>query len=83
MSTDTIYTRGPHLTRADGIRALGAYLVRFAHYFMTGLEVARQRRRLLALDENTLKDIGISRIDALREADRNFWDIPEDQKPSR
>ena len=38
-------------------------------------ERARQRRRLRALAEDPafLKDIGISRADALREASRPFW----------
>jgi len=82
MSTETIYSRGPYLTRLDGVRAFGQYLVRFTHYFLTCLDVARQRKQLLALDESALKDIGISRTDALREANRDFWDIPEDLKPS-
>ncbi len=82
MSTKTIYSRGPYLTRLDGVRSWGQYIVRFAHYFLTSLDVARQRKQLLTLDERTLKDIGISRTDALREANRHFWDIPEDQKPS-
>jgi len=82
MSTQTIYSRGPYLTRLDGVRAFGQYLVRFTHYFQTSLDVARQRKQLLALDESALKDIGISRTDALREANRDFWDIPEDLKPS-
>lgn len=33
----------------------------------------RQRRQLLALDRHALKDIGISRCDALREAQKPFW----------
>ncbi len=57
--------------------------LRVAHHFLTCLDVARQRRQLLALDERTLKDVGISRIDALREANRDFWDIPEHLKPRR
>ena len=82
MSTQTIYSGGPYLTRLDGVRAFGQYLVRFTHYFLTSLDVARQRKQLLALDERTLKDIGINRTDALREANRDFWDIPEDLKPN-
>jgi uncharacterized protein YjiS (DUF1127 family) len=39
-------------------------------------ELAQQRRRLLALDDRMLKDIGISRADAVREAARPFWDTP-------
>ena len=57
--------------------------LRFAHYFRTCRDVARQRRQLLAFDERTLKDVGIKRIDALREANRDFWDIPEHLKPRR
>ncbi len=56
---------------------------RVARYILTCLEVARQRRQLLALDERTLKDVGIRRIDALREANRSFWDVPEHLKPRR
>ena len=37
-------------------------------------ELARQRRRLVALDEHMLKDIGIARADASREGSRLFWD---------
>lgn len=34
---------------------------------------ARQRRQLRFLGDHQLKDIGVSRIDALREADKPFW----------
>lgn len=37
-------------------------------------ELARQRQALLALDDRLLKDIGLSRADAVREARRPFWD---------
>ena len=33
----------------------------------------RQRRALLALDDWVLKDIGLSRADAMRECDKPFW----------
>jgi uncharacterized protein YjiS (DUF1127 family) len=36
-------------------------------------ELARQRRELLALNERMLKDIGITRAEAEREACRPFW----------
>lgn len=39
--------------------------------------VARQRQSLAQLDDRQLRDIGISRADALKESSRNFWDIPE------
>ncbi len=81
MSAETEYSGDPYLVRAAGVRELGQDLLRFAHYFLICLDVARQRRLLLALGERTLKDIGRSRVDAFREANRGFWDIPEDLKP--
>ena len=38
-------------------------------------ERQRQRRALLRLDDHMLKDIGISRCDAEREAAKPFWRI--------
>jgi uncharacterized protein YjiS (DUF1127 family) len=35
--------------------------------------VARQRNALRELTDEQLKDIGISRVDALREANKPFW----------
>jgi uncharacterized protein YjiS (DUF1127 family) len=37
-------------------------------------ELVQQRRRLLSLDDRTLKDIGITRADATQEGVRPFWD---------
>jgi uncharacterized protein YjiS (DUF1127 family) len=37
-------------------------------------ELARQRRALGALSDHMLKDFGLTRADALREAGRPFWD---------
>jgi uncharacterized protein YjiS (DUF1127 family) len=36
-------------------------------------ELARQRRALLALSDDILRDIGITRAEAEREARRPFW----------
>lgn len=33
----------------------------------------QERRHLLTLDDRMLRDIGISRVDALREAGKPFW----------
>lgn len=41
-------------------------------------ELRRQRRALLELSDEVLKDIGISRADAMREAGRPFWDTEVD-----
>jgi uncharacterized protein YjiS (DUF1127 family) len=40
------------------------------------LQVRRERRALLALDEAALKDMGFSPGDAYAEAQRSFWDLP-------
>jgi uncharacterized protein YjiS (DUF1127 family) len=53
---------------------LAAWLLRAVELVLGWQEVARQRRALLALDERLLKDIGITRADAVREASRPFWD---------
>jgi uncharacterized protein YjiS (DUF1127 family) len=37
-------------------------------------EIARERQALASLDERALKDIGLSRSDALEESARPFWD---------
>ncbi len=42
----------------------------------TAFEVARERRALTQMSDEALNDIGLSRIDAEREASRSFWDLP-------
>ncbi|WP_114860086.1 DUF1127 domain-containing protein [Azospirillum brasilense] len=37
------------------------------------IERHRQRRSLAALDDHLLRDVGLSRSDARREADKAFW----------
>jgi uncharacterized protein YjiS (DUF1127 family) len=41
------------------------------------LRAIETRRQLAAMDDRMLADIGISRTDALREADRRPWDFSE------
>ena len=79
LTSDVIDDRVPALSALQSYVRRMAYQrwLRVAQYFLTCLEVARQRRRLIALDERTLKDVGISRNDALREGSRYFWDLPE------
>ena len=78
MSTDLrlVVTRRPQLGQRR--RSLVRQLARQAERAVTTLlrwhELARQRRALMRLDDTMLKDIGLSRTDALREADRPFWD---------
>lgn len=39
------------------------------------LRAIETRRHLQEMDDRMLKDVGISRLDALREADRAPWDL--------
>ncbi|MBS7661102.1 DUF1127 domain-containing protein [Pseudomonas lalucatii] len=39
-------------------------------------QLARQRRQLATLNEEALKDLGLSRADVLQESERPFWDDP-------
>lgn len=43
---------------------------------MTWTAVSRQRRKLSEMSDSQLDDIGISRSEALREAERAPWDAP-------
>ncbi len=49
-------------------------LVRIEHEFAVRQERQRSRRQLLQADDRTLRDIGITRSQARREALRGFWD---------
>ncbi len=40
-------------------------------------DLARQRRALNALDDHLLEDIGRTRVEALEEAQRRIWDVPD------
>jgi uncharacterized protein YjiS (DUF1127 family) len=51
----------------QGLAAIG--VARLLHWH----ELARQRRALLNLNDRMLKDIGITRAEAEREASRPFW----------
>ncbi|XLY86273.1 DUF1127 domain-containing protein [Ectopseudomonas mendocina] len=39
-------------------------------------QLARERQQLARLSDMALKDLGLSRADALQEAERPFWDYP-------
>jgi len=45
-------------------------------------EVSTQRRQLNNMSDHLLKDIGLSRVDAEREAKRPFWDVDADRDTS-
>lgn len=83
MSVETLQSRSPFPHRARYTRTFGQRLARFVCHLVTCLDVARQRRRLQSLDQRMLKDIGISSLDAHQEANRSFWDIPDELRRGR
>ena len=83
MSVQTIQTRTPFPHQTGYVRSIARRFGTFLCFFITCLNVARQRRRLRAMDEQMLKDIGISAVDAYRESTRSFWDIPDQLKPDQ
>ena len=48
-------------------------LLKMLDAYLAGAEVSRQRRALLALSDDMLKDIGISRAQADLEGSKPFW----------
>lgn len=61
------------LQRASRARPAQSLLSRFVQ----ARAVARQRKALAELDETLLEDIGLTRVDADREAARPVWDAPQ------
>ncbi|SMF32534.1 Uncharacterized conserved protein YjiS, DUF1127 family [Tistlia consotensis] len=56
----------PRISLADGLLGLVRLLLLWQ-------ERANERLRLREMDDHMLKDIGISRVDALREGEKPFW----------
>ena len=81
MMTAKQVSRGGAFDRGAGFGTFGRRLANAVSYLQACFEVARQRRQLLALDDQDLKDIGISRADSHKEALRDFWDIPAHMRP--
>ncbi len=68
---DEVQTRG---AAGSLLSATGGVLIGVVETLLRWQELSMQRQRLLELDAHMLKDIGISRADAVREAKRPFWD---------
>jgi len=54
-------------------------IVRLLRTLELALQVRHERRLLLAMDDRTLKDLGLHGI-AYGEATRRFWDVPLDRQ---
>jgi uncharacterized protein YjiS (DUF1127 family) len=60
---------------AGGLRRLKARAAAFLGYVELALQVRRERRLLLGMNEHALKDLGLNG-NAYAEASRSFWDVP-------
>lgn len=60
----------PHGSLRSSVRGAG---LRVVEAFLAWHERARQRRALLQLSDHMLRDIGISRAEAVGEAGKPFW----------
>jgi uncharacterized protein YjiS (DUF1127 family) len=75
--TDPTINRNAVRTRgmASSLAATRRVLIGVVETLLRWQELSMQRRRLLELDAHMLKDIGLSRADAVREAKRPFWEL--------
>jgi uncharacterized protein YjiS (DUF1127 family) len=54
-------------------RLLWRGLAEAVEYLLRCYDRSRQRRMLESLDDGMLRDLGLSRADVMREADKPFW----------
>ncbi len=55
----------------------GSGFAKFFAFIARANQVARERRALMQLGDDALKDFAASRADALAEAGRPWWDLPD------
>lgn len=80
MNTTCVNTKEGVFDQATEVRAVDTLSNRLSRVFnglVNALALwqhrADERRHLLELDERMLRDIGLSRYDALKEAAKPFW----------
>jgi uncharacterized protein YjiS (DUF1127 family) len=66
-----------------GLAGFGLRIGRLIDAVELAVEMRRERRMLLGLDDRALKDLGLARADAYAEATRACWDIPGDSSAHR
>ena len=70
MNAQTLKALLPAEPRRAGLRQAVVRVIDAAVHLR---QAATERRQLLALNDRDLQDIGISRVDALREAEKPLW----------
>jgi uncharacterized protein YjiS (DUF1127 family) len=68
-NTNTFHRRAPART----VTGLGGLLGAAVNLVLRWQERAQGRAQIRRLDNRMLKDIGLNRVDALREGDKPFW----------
>ncbi len=70
----TYVTANSNFRRASGFRpGLGFSLLRISQTLKMWYDRSQERRHLAALDDHLLRDIGINRANACKEASKPFW----------
>jgi uncharacterized protein YjiS (DUF1127 family) len=73
----------PAISRlGGGLAHTGARLARLIGTIELAIQVRRERRTLLGMDDRMLKDLGLNGT-AYAEATRPFWDVPADRLCAR
>lgn len=75
MSSITLARSRPRLSLGQ----VASHVRRIVLAFELALQVRRERRMLLSMDDRALEDVGFKRGDACAEAQRSFWDLPLDR----
>jgi uncharacterized protein YjiS (DUF1127 family) len=73
MSILNLSIEAPFVHPSQRAPALRAWMKRLWSGLKLCHERSRQRRHLLELDDHLLRDIGISREQAMREARKSYW----------
>ncbi len=77
MTTQTVTLRKTEPFRLKKhISASVASLIAAKNRIVLARKMARERAILAQLPDHLLKDIGLSRYDAVKEAEKDFWDLP-------
>ena len=77
MSGNNSSIARPGYPRSFGLPAAFNTLAKVFLKALDWSELARQRRRLMELDDHLLKDIGVSRADVEFEISKSFWSLKD------
>lgn len=61
-------------------RRTGSGFAKLFAFIERANRVARERKALMRLDDNALKDFGASRADAWHEGSKPWWDLPATER---